>query len=88
MKIREPLINIIHEKTEKNFEESKKIWEKYENMINNKNNLDDIPDNIRKPLFDYFKKEENKEILLNIFDKDIYDFLIIESNKKNMENNN
>ena len=80
-KIREPLINIIHEKkenTEENIKKSKETWNKYEDMINRKV-LVKIPKGIKKELFKYFKDEENKNRLTQIFNEDIYDFLIKQS---------
>ena len=65
-------------------QESINIWNTYEIMINKKN-IKKIHQNIKNALFDFFKKEEEKEkdnILLKIFNKDIYDFIKIEINKK------
>ena len=65
-------------------QESINIWNTYEIMINKKN-IKKIHQNIKNVLFDFFKKEEEKEkdnILLKIFNKDIYDFIKIEINKK------
>ena len=47
-------------------------------MINRKV-LVKIPKGIKKELFKYFKDEENKNRLTQIFNEDIYDFLIKQS---------
>ena len=74
--IRYPLICLINDNNtiEKNEEIlGKKIdtWNKFETMINEKKTFKKMPQDIKKKLYDYFNNEENKDILMKIFEKDI-----------------
>ena len=55
--------------------ESSKIWEKLEKLINDKN-IDQIELEYKNLLQNIFKEEKNKNILIKIFNQDIYDFFI------------
>ena len=50
-----------------------KLWEKLEKMINEKKYIDIHNNENKQILIDYFFDENNKDSLLNIFKKDIYD---------------
>ena len=83
--IRYPLICLINDNNtiEKNEEIlGKKIdtWNKFETMINEKKTFKKMPQDIKKKLYDYFNNEENKDILMKIFEKDI-----LENCKKELE---
>ena len=83
IKIRQHLIDIIHEKKESNkhsLEDSYKLWIQFEDLLKRKS-FNKIPRGIKKGLLNYFRDEKNKEILLKIFEPDVYEFLLEESNK-------
>ena len=83
--IRYPLICLINdnntiEKNEEILGEKIDSWYKFETMVNGKKTFKKMPQNIKKKLYDYFNNEENKDILMKIFEKDI-----LENCKKELE---
>ena len=84
-----PLIIIIYnhsnkgkkDKTEKNIEDSYKVWTKYEDMINTQK-IKKIPKTIREQFIEYFNDEQNKERLITIFGKENFEFFKNKENHK------
>ena len=74
------------EKKESNLQESRKIWENLEKLINDKN-IDQIELEYKNILKIFFKEENNKNILLKIFNQDIYDFFLNQFSKEILINN-
>ena len=79
MNIRYPLICLLsnYNPTEKNeilLQKNIEAWKKYEDMIKEKKSFKKMPKSIREKLDDYFNNEENKDLLLKIFGKEIYEY--------------
>ena len=75
LNIRYPLICLLSnynttEKKEEILGKNIDAWDKFEQMIKGKKTFKKIPRNIKEKLFDYFNNEENKDILMKIFEKD------------------
>ena len=96
MNLRYPIIEFLLNnkkkvKNENNLKEIAKSWTQYEGMIK-KGSWNRMGKDIKKQLFEYFNKEENKKGLLEIFEEDKYNFFRDEKNhpelkkKKNNEN--
>ena len=67
------------------FEDIIKLWNSLEKIINDKE-YEKINIEYKQILIEYFKNEENKDLLLEIFNKDIYNDFIQNNNNNNIDN--
>ena len=69
------------EQKESNLQKSIEIWKNIEKLINDKK-IDQIELDYKNILKNYLQEEKNKEIMIKIFNQDIYDFLLSQFKKE------